>query len=217
MINKTFQILEENTFFIVINKPEGLSAHNGTPSVVEQLTAKKKPTHLVNRLDQETSGLMIIAKDPEHHVELADSMEAGSKIYKAVLRSPWKKSDKQTNWSWSISDKAEGYKNPRGKAADRKEAGTEVTILRSNQYFTEIRAELLTGRQHQIRKHAAIAGHPVVGDKRYNEDKYNKNIEKFYGTKRMQLHAEKLVFEFKGKTYEFKTSINFDDFFKDQK
>ena len=146
------------------------------------------------------------------------ALENGHKIYRALLRSPWKtktgpKPD-QTIWSWPISDKAEGRVNPQGKSADRVNAETKVSVIRSNQYFTEIHAEILTGRQHQIRKHAALANHPIVGDKRYNEEKYNKNIEKFYENMRMLLHAEKLAFTFEGKDYKYEEKINLEHFFK---
>lgn len=215
MVHEMIQILEENQDFIVLVKPSGLSVHNQSPSVMEQLQGLKKPLHFVNRLDQETSGLMVVAQRPELHQKLVTSLENGSKFYRALLRSPWKEKPMQTTWSWPISDKAEGRKNPQGIAADRKEARTEVTVVRSNKYFTEVYVELITGRQHQIRKHSLLAGHPIVGDKRYNEEKYNKNIEKFYcDPLRLQLHAEKLVFEFKGKSWTFELPINFDNFFQ---
>jgi tRNA pseudouridine65 synthase len=210
------QLLEENSDFIVLHKPHGLSVHNQSPSVLEQLQGLKKPIHFVNRLDQETSGLMIVAQKPETHQKLVSSLENGHKFYRALLRSPWKNPAMKTTWSWPISDKAEGRKNPQGASADRKDARTDVTVLRTNKYFTEIQAEILTGRQHQIRKHALLANHPIVGDKRYNEEKYNKNIEKFYGAPlRMHLHAERLNFEFGGKTYEFSSAISFENFFKE--
>ena len=214
MAGQMIQILEENNDFIVILKPFGLSVHNQSPSVMEQLQGLKKPIHFVNRLDQETSGLMVIAQQPELHQKLVTALEDGQKFYRALLRSPWKAKPVSAVWNWAISDKAEGFKNPQGIAATRVPAETRAQVLRSNKYFTEVWVELLTGRQHQIRKHSALAGHPIVGDRRYNEEKYNKNIEKFYGESRMQLHAEKLLFEFDGKPFEFLTPMNFDIYFK---
>lgn len=215
MIQDTIQILEENPDFLVIMKPHGLSVHNQSPSVMEQLQGLKKPIHFVNRLDQETSGLMLVAQRPELHQKLVESLENGRKFYRALLRSPWKDKPTQTTWSRPISDKAEGFRNPQGKAADRKTAQTDVTVIRSNKYFTEVYVELLSGRQHQIRKHSLLSGHPIVGDKRYNEEKYNKNIEKFYNSTRMQLHAEKLEFQFGGKSFTYESPMNFDLFFKE--
>ncbi|MBY0554771.1 RNA pseudouridine synthase [bacterium] len=208
------QIVEENKYFIVLIKPEGFSVHNQSPSVAEWLKKASKPLHFVNRLDQDTSGLMVVAKDPEWHNPLAEALDEGQKFYRALLRNPWKKDDKDVTWSWAISDKAEGRQNPKGISSERQEATTQVNVLRTNQYFTEVYIELMTGRMHQIRKHAAIAGHPVVGDSRYNDKKYNENIAKLYNNSRMHLHAEKLMFTFEGKDYDYEKPYRLDQFFK---
>ena len=208
------KILEENKSFIVLLKPEGYSVHNQSPSVAEYLKKAKKPVHFVNRLDQETSGLMIIAKTPELHAILAESLENGQKFYRALLRGSWTKPEKNLLWSWPITDKAEGRQNPKGISADRQEAQTKIQVLRTNKFFTEVFIELLTGRQHQIRKHAAIALHAVVGDPRYSDKKYNDGIAKIYNVKRMHLHAEKLIFTFENKPYTFEAKLSLDDFFK---
>lgn len=207
------KIIEENEFFIVLAKPHGFSAHNQSPSVAEYLKETKKPQHFVNRLDQETSGLMLVAKAPEYHAPLAEALEKGEKFYRALLRGSWKKSENELLWAWPISDKSEGRQNPQGKSQDRVKAETKVRIVRTNQYFTEAYIELLTGRQHQIRKHSALAGHAIIGDNRYGDKKYNDKICQLYGLSRMHLHAEKLVFNFQGTTYEFENNYNLDHFF----
>ena len=216
MNTPSFQLIDENEDFFVLYKPEGLSVHNQSPSLSEQLTLARKALHFINRLDVETSGLMVVAQRPELHAPLADALEKGQKFYRALLRSPWKQSQQELLWSWPISDKAEGRKNPQGVAKDRITAETKVQIVKSNQYFTEAYFELLTGRQHQIRKHCALANHPIVGDPRYNEDKYNANIQKFYGNTRMLLHAEKLEFNYKNKKFIFHRPIDLNHFFKGQ-
>lgn len=218
-MNSAIKIVAENDFFFVIDKPAGVSVHNDSPSLAEYLASIKKPLHFVNRLDAETSGLMIVAQKPELHADLAEALEDGRKFYRTLLRSPWKPTNPhQKNsavWSWPISDKSEGRTNPQGPSSARKLADTRVEIIRINRYFTEAYVEILTGRQHQIRKHAALAKHAIVGDSRYNEPKYNANIAKIYGDGRMQLHAEKLVFEFNKTNFIFESKINFDHFFKE--
>lgn len=209
------KIIEENKSFIVLIKPAGHSVHNQSPSVAEFLKKNNKALHFVNRLDQETSGLMLVGKTPEMHNSLSEALEDGKKYYRALLRSPWTQNEKEILWSWPISDKAEGRDNPKGLSADRQEAATQVQILRSNKYFTEVYIELMTGRQHQIRKHSAIAKHPVVGDKRYNDKKYNENIAKLYKVNRMHLHAEKIEFNFENKDYKYENKYNLDLFFSD--
>lgn len=79
--------------------------------------------------------------------------------------------------------------------------------MRSNKYFTEILATLKTGRQHQIRKHAALDRHPIVGDPRYNDEKYNRQIAGFYHETRMMLHAEQLRFEFCDQKFSFSAEM----------
>ncbi len=211
------QILAETEFFIVIIKPPGFSVHNQSPSLVEYLQKMKKPIHFVNRLDQETSGLVLVAKKPEYHQQLAEALEQGTKQYRALLRGPWKKTEQKVTWSAPLTDQAEGRKNPKGLSAERLPCTTLVEVVRTNAYFTEIKAELLTGRQHQIRKHAAIAGHPIVGDNRYNDSKYNRGIAEKYGVARSHLHAERISFEFEGKNWEYKNPYSLDPFFKEPK
>ncbi|MFZ3230274.1 MAG: RNA pseudouridine synthase [Pseudobdellovibrio sp.] len=208
------KILEENEFFLILNKPAGTSVHNESPSLVEFLTKHKKPIHFVNRIDRETSGLVLVAKKPEIHDQLNDALDNGEKVYRAVLRGPWKKSDKKATWSWALTDKAEGRQNPKGLAAGRIACESQATLVRTNTYFSEVTVKILTGRQHQIRKHAAIAKLPIVGDNRYNEKKYNNMVKERYGSDRMWLHAEKLQFEYNNKKYNFENKLNTDSLFK---
>ncbi|MNL43006.1 Ribosomal large subunit pseudouridine synthase C [compost metagenome] len=70
--------------------------------------------------------------------------------------------------------------------------------------------QLLTGRQHQIRKHAAIAKHAIVGDPRYNDPKYNSKMAQFYQNDRMFLHARKLQITIEGRLQTFETELPLD-------
>lgn len=207
------QILEENEFFLILNKAPGTSIHNESPSLVEFLTKNKKPLHFVNRIDRETSGLVMVAKRGDYHDLLHHSLEDGHKTYRALLRGPWKKAEKKVIWSWALTDKAEGRKNPKGLAADRIPCESHVQLVRSNDYFSEVTVELFTGRQHQIRKHSAIWGQAIVGDNRYNDKSYNERMATRYNEKRMWLHAEKLEFTFNNKSYKFQSKLKLDQFF----
>jgi len=211
------QIVEENEFFLVLVKPSGHSVHNEKPSLVEFLTEQKKPLHFVSRLDQETSGLMVVAKKPELHTELAACLENGRKLYRALLRGAWKNPKPEIRANFALSDKAEGRDNPQGISSDRKPCETIFTMQRTNSFFSEVVAEILTGRQHQIRKHSALLKQPIVGDSRYGNPKDNERMEKFYGSSRMQLHAEKLEFNFQGKDFKFENKYSLDLFFKETK
>lgn len=216
MSNTTPHIIAENALFTVIFKPQGVSVHNQTPSLLEYVKEQKKPEHFVNRLDFETSGLVIVAQNQNLHEPLQSSLHKGQKKYRALLRGalPIEKGEKVT-WNWPISDKAEGRRNPQGDKKNLKEAETEVILVRKNKFFSEVEIILKTGRQHQIRKHSALAKHPIVGDNRYNEDKYNSKIAEMYQETRMQLEAESLEFQFKNEKYSFKcNTLELDNYFR---
>lgn len=208
------QILEENEFFLVLVKPSGCSVHNQKPSLVEFLTENKKPLHLINRLDQETSGLMVVAQTPDLHAELAMSLDRGRKFYRALLRGSWKHTKPELKVEIPLTDKAEGRDNPQGLSAERKACTSIFTMQRTSSYFAEVQVEILTGRQHQIRKHSALLKQPVVGDHRYGNPKDNERMEKFYGLSRLQLHAEKLEFNFRGQIFKFENRYSLENFFK---
>lgn len=210
-------ILEENAFFIVLYKPEGVSVHNEKPSLSDWLLERKLPQSFVNRLDLQTSGLVVVAQKPEYHEPLQQSLQSGQKTYRALLRGDWKDKAQNLTWDLPLSDKAEGRKNPQGKSSDRKKCITHVSLIRTNSYFTEVLCEIKTGRQHQIRKHACLAKHPILGDSRYNDESYNQKMALMYKNTRMFLHAEELSFTFQNKSYHFRAQkMNCDLFFQNQ-
>ncbi|OFZ30226.1 MAG: hypothetical protein A2622_10320 [Bdellovibrionales bacterium RIFCSPHIGHO2_01_FULL_40_29] len=206
------QILQENDFFIVLNKPPGVSVHNEKPSLLDFLQSQKRPPHFVSRLDRETSGLMIVAKTALLHETLSEALQQGTKTYRALLRNQWRESE-SNQWAWPLTDKAEGRDNPQGKTAERLPCESHVQVIRSNKFFTEAAITILTGRQHQIRKHSALAKHPIVGDGRYNDKKYNDMIADRYKISRMWLHAECLQFKLQDQDFKFENKINLDTYF----
>jgi tRNA pseudouridine65 synthase len=203
----TFEILAEGPDWLAIHKPAGVSVHNDPQDVLHLLkkqlpAAKYQNMHLAHRLDKETSGVLLLALNPTRAKDLAEIFQRRDcvKIYHAVLRgslpvpaTPAESAIWQT-WSWPLTDKAEGRQNPQGISKDRVDAQTKYRVVKASKFLTLIEVELLTGRQHQIRKHAAIAKHPLVGDSRYNEAKYNARMAGIYGTDRMFLHATSLSF-----------------------
>ena len=211
----TVHVVSENNHFMVLFKPQGVSVHNQTPSLLEYVKAEKKPEHFVNRLDFETSGLVVIAQNENLHEPLQNSLHKGVKKYSALLRGALAIDEgAKILWNWPISDKAEGRRNPQGDKQNLKAAETEIKLIRKNKYFSQVEIVLKSGRQHQIRKHSAMAKHPIVGDSRYNEEKYNLKIADMYSQKRMQLEAESLEFQFKNEKYKFELkTLELDKFF----
>lgn len=198
------KILFQNSDFIAVEKPDGISVHNieETENLLQVLAkqfqdesgglvgAKLFPVH---RLDKETSGIQILALNENAARKLASEFEHRTveKVYRGLLRG--RLASDETVWNRPLTDKAEGRKNPEGLAKDRVSCETRVRVVNQNQFFTDCEFHLVTGRQHQIRKHSAIAKHALVGDSRYGDPKYNQKMAELYGTERMFLHCSKLA------------------------
>lgn len=207
-------IIEKSKNWLVINKPPGISVHNEADDVRSILKKQLQPgsfhdIYLAHRLDKETSGLLLVATEQQTAAALAEQFQAHNteKMYYAVLRGAMDVSDQWQEWSFPISDKAEGRKNPQGLSKDRVDAKTHYRVLESNKFFSLVEVRLLTGRQHQIRKHAAVAKHAIIGDSRYGDPKYNVKMAQIYGTDRMFLHAFRLGISIDGKTQTFETPL----------
>jgi len=188
--------------FAIIDKPAGLSAHNDADSVQTRLGPDY---HLVHRLDRETSGLVLVTRNGERQAGLQRALHEGVKEYLAVLRGTIEITPENTLewpvWNTPISDRAESRDNPRGLKSDWQSAETRYFCVKSNPYFSLVRLRLGTGRQHQIRKHSALAGRPVVGDPRYGHPKDNARINGRYGFNRLALHAHQLNFRWQGRDF----------------
>jgi 23S rRNA-/tRNA-specific pseudouridylate synthase len=206
-------ILAAGPGWLVLNKPAGLSVHNDPGgdalslalSSLENDPALRKtcswshskesmptPAH---RLDRETSGVLLLALTRKRASELQQLMEQrkARKVYRAILRGQLAQAE--GSWRMPLSDKAEGRKNPAGAKADQKICATDFRRLQVNQYLSEVELELITGRQHQIRRHACLAKHAIVGDGRYGDLAYNSRLHRIYGTDRLFLHACSLEIE----------------------
>lgn len=177
--------------FLVVNKPEGMSCHNDEGSLLQTYG---KGWHLVNRIDRETSGLVVMTQNGDLQNAIQAALTAGEKTYFAVLRGNLPVSSEWMEWNFPISDQGEGRATAQGKPTDRKEAKTLYRVTQSNDFFSTVECRLVTGRQHQIRKHSLLAGRPIVGDSRYGNPKDNARIASKYGFQRMALHSWKLSF-----------------------
>lgn len=189
------KVVFSNPDFAVVEKPAGLSVHNESDSVISRLGPE---FHLVHRLDKETSGLLVVTKKPALQEELQKAMHLGAKEYVCVLRGVIEPQAEWQTWNFAVSDTAEGRDNPAGPKDRQVAAETLYRAETNNPYFSLVRCRLRSGRQHQIRKHAALAGRPVVGDSRYGQPKDNSRIQTRYGFSRLALHAERLEFEWQG-------------------
>ena len=200
--------LENNENFIVINKPVGIPVQGGTKSfknIIDILKDTKyfnssKP-FIVHRLDKETSGVMIIAKNREY-AQLFTSLFRIRKIHKTYLAITHGQFDKKVKLLKNDLITYEKNKKIVQKAI------TYVRVLKSNNLYSLLELKPVTGRKHQLRKQLHFIGHPVVGD-----DKYFLKIEK-NKNKNLMLHAYRIKFMLNNKkfNYEAKYSIFFEKF-----
>ena len=204
-------VLEDNENFIVINKPTGIPVQSGTKSfknIVDILKNSKyfknsKP-FIVHRLDKETSGVLIIAKNRKY-AQLFTSLFRIRKIHKTYLAIVYGKVDKSIK---VMKDDLIYYEN--NKKIFQK-AISNLKIIKSNDGYSYLELNPITGRKHQLRKQLLNIGCPIIGD-----DKYFLNDRKRIKIKNLMLHAYKIKFMINNVQYNFKAKYNylFEDFLK---
>ncbi|MBU2471523.1 MAG: RluA family pseudouridine synthase [Bacteroidetes bacterium] len=179
--NIPINIIYEDEFLIVVNKPAGMVTHpaygNYTGTLVNallyhcngKLSSANNITRagIVHRLDKDSSGLMVVAKDDSTHAKLAKqfSQRTVEREYWAIVWGVFKKNKKgiiETNLGRSKSDRKKIT-----VTEDGKHAITEYEVVDEFDYLSLIRLKLRTGRTHQIRVHLHHIGHPVFGDPTY--------------------------------------------------
>lgn len=176
-----YKIVFEDDTLLIINKPGNLCVHPSGPYFKHTLWYLLKERfgdiHLVNRLDRETSGLLIAAKAPQTAAKLAKMQNEIRKIYMVMVHGelPEHISAKGFLFDDMTSDVrkkrkfAPGERPPAG-ALKIESSWTEITCLEQQQGFSLAAAELKTGRMHQIRATMYSCGFPVTGDKLYGLD-----------------------------------------------
>ncbi len=204
-------IIEDNENFLVINKPSGLPVQSGTKSfknIIDILKNskyfKKSKPFVVHRLDKETSGVLIIAKNRKY-AQLFTSLFRIRKIHKTYLAIVYGKVDKSLK---VMKDELIYYEN--NKKIIQK-ALANLKIIRSNEGFSFLELNPITGRKHQLRRQLLKIGCPIIGD-----DKYYLNDRKKIKIKNLMLHAYKIKFMINNVQYNFKAKYNylFEDFLK---
>ena len=155
-------IIKATEHWIAVDKQSGISVHNdpGNDALSELLKRRITGFHPVHRLDKETSGILLFARG-KAIAELQFQWNNVQKIYRAIVRGQI--SHDEGVWEYSLTDRSEGRRQPRGRGRDRKYAKSTFKCLRRTPYFSFIEVKLHSGRQHQIRKHTAIAGHEIIG------------------------------------------------------
>lgn len=214
-------IIYEDKNFIVVNKPAGLPVHAGGSvkfgTLVEWLVGKYPEIKkigddpevrpgIVHRLDKETSGVMVVARNPESFAALKNLFKTrqAEKKYIALVRGRITKKSGKIELPIGVL-KSHGVKRTvfakAGKAM--KTAITEFRVLERFRDTTLVEARPKTGRMHQIRVHFAAIGHPVLGDRLYGG-----RITATEGPGRQFLHAASLSFSYpEGRRFTFEVSL----------
>ena len=194
-------IIYEDDDILIINKEKGMVVHPGAGNpdgtLVNAIMAKCKDSlsgiggkirpGVVHRIDKDTSGLVIIAKNDKAHIDISDQIKniEVEKTYLALVRGNIKENEAVINMPIGRSSK-----DRKKMAVDKKgkDAITEFKVLARYNGFTYLEVKIKTGRTHQIRVHMAEIGYPIVGDEVYSNGRNPFNI------KGQMLHAAKLGF-----------------------
>tara|TARA_A100000164_G_scaffold352319_1_gene357845 strand:- start:23 stop:925 length:903 start_codon:yes stop_codon:yes gene_type:complete len=205
-------IIENNDNFIVINKPRGIAVQAGTKSFKNIIDILKNTSlfdhtkpYVVHRLDKETSGVMIVAKNREY-AQLLTSLFRIRKIHKTYLAVSHGAVDKKLSL---MKDDLIIYEKNKKIIQN---AISYIKILKSSNEFSFLELKPITGRKHQLRKQLYNIGNPIVGDDKYSINTKYKKVK----LKNIMLHAYKIKFMINNIKYSFKAEYDdeFEDFIK---
>ena len=198
--NIPLNIIYEDSDLLVVNKPKGMVVHpahgNYSGTLVNALlyycgdslsgiNGVIRPG-IVHRIDKNTSGLLIVAKNDKAHLHLSEQIKAHSftREYEAVACGYFKETD------GTVDAPIGRHKTERKKmcvtAENSRNAVTHYSVIKQYGGYAHIRCRLETGRTHQIRVHMAYIGHPILGDEVYGKS--------YKGIEGQCLHARKIGF-----------------------
>jgi 23S rRNA pseudouridine955/2504/2580 synthase len=205
-------VIYQDKHLLVIDKPAGVAVHGGSGmshGVIEALRASRdrETLELVHRLDRDTSGCLLIARDRATLVSLHGLIRNGGmhKTYMALVSGSWQLGTKRIDAPLATDSRRQGTRHVAVASAGKE----SVSVFKPVQFFgslaTLMEVDIPTGRTHQIRVHAQYAGHPLLGDDKYGDHERNAELKK-HGLKRTFLHAQSLAFEWPGSGVPFHVS-----------
>lgn len=186
-------VFQKDCAWLIVAKPAGFSVHNEPGKDLLSWLGEQSPSvknyFPVHRLDRETSGLVLVALSKRVAALLGEILAAReiTKIYKALVLGEFRFLPSEGLWHFSLTDKAEGYKSPRGHPKGRRPCESSYKLIEQYDKSALLTLSPLTGRKHQLRRHTAVVGNPILGDYRYSQKFDDQSF-------RIALHAETLRF-----------------------
>lgn len=187
--DKNLLIIDKDPYLVVhpTTKKTDLTLANGVIHYLQEQTGKIQPPRFFNRLDMNTSGLIVVAKNAYTQAFLQSDKEKVSKFYQAIVKGIVKEDEMIIE----IPIGKEGDELRRKEMSPETGGQTAKTYMKvlerfPNEDLTLVELELFTGRTHQIRAHMSLVGYPILGDELYGGEDIR--------AKRQLLHAFKLIF-----------------------
>lgn len=218
--NIPLEVIFENPDFAVISKEAGMNTHTFPGEYGKKgtllnallyhfdgssvISGVERPG-IIHRLDKDTSGLIIIAKNDRSMKEFQRQIAKKEirKIYYAIVTGIVKEKEGMIE-SYIGNDSEDHKKMTTTNPLDPKLARTKYTCLEYiDEKYSLLEVELFTWRTHQIRVHMADIGHPILGDKVYGSDSVNREVAMNYWLTRQWLHARRLMFRIFSVNYDF--------------
>ncbi len=203
----SFRVLLEDDDLLAVDKPAGLAAHPGTgitgDTLVEmarsylRVPADLSPTEFrpspAHRLDRDTSGIVLVAKNRRAMVRLGEIFTSGEGVRKTYLALVKGKMPREAGTvDLPLSEHEQTARSKASRGVNFQEALTRWRVLSSMKEASLLTVEIETGRTHQIRRHLEALGHPVAGDRRYGDFAFNRTAKQRWGLRRMFLHSWRL-------------------------
>ncbi len=201
-MNCPIPILGKGAGWLAVDKPAGISVHNDPDrDLISRLRQEQKIRDLlqpVHRLDKETSGVLLLATGAETLAQLAKIFRSRHirKRYLALVHGEFQET--AGSWTYPLTKAAAGRAQPAGRGK-KLPARTRYSVKDQSPHYTLLDIELGTGRTHQIRRHAKLSGHPVVGDPRYGSPRALAFVREQKGFVRMGLHSAGLTLTLPGR------------------
>jgi 23S rRNA pseudouridine955/2504/2580 synthase len=205
-------VIFQDRHLLVIDKPSSVAVHGGSGlsfGIIEALreSRPRETLELVHRLDRDTSGCLLVARDRATLTSLHALIRDGGmhKTYLALVSGSWQLGTKRIDAPLATDARERGERHVRVAASGK----ASVSNFKPVQFFgplaTLMEVGIPTGRTHQIRVHAAHAGHPLLGDEKYGERERNAEL-RARGLKRIFLHAQSVAFDWPGSGVPFHVS-----------